>query len=106
MAPRTRTRARMPGSSQAGIRTAIRGGIGHNLPQEAPEAFAVAVVDVDGYPPTRELTRAYTGATGDPVRDRKPTVGATGGSMCTIESQLTRHDSVAARPEGQSGAGL
>src|SRR5438309_2084948 len=25
------------------------GGIGHNLPQEAPQAFAQAVVDVDGY---------------------------------------------------------
>lgn len=27
----------------------IKGGIGHNLPQEAPRAFAQAVVDVDGY---------------------------------------------------------
>ncbi len=27
----------------------IEGGIGHNLPQEAPEAFARAVVDVDSY---------------------------------------------------------
>ena len=27
----------------------IQGGIGHNLPQEAPQAFARAVVDVDGY---------------------------------------------------------
>jgi pimeloyl-ACP methyl ester carboxylesterase len=27
----------------------IQGGIGHNLPQEAPQAFAQAVVDVDGY---------------------------------------------------------
>jgi len=27
----------------------IRGGIGHNLPQEAPQAFAQAVVDVDAY---------------------------------------------------------
>ncbi len=27
----------------------ITGGIGHNLPQEAPRAFAEAVVDVDGY---------------------------------------------------------
>jgi pimeloyl-ACP methyl ester carboxylesterase len=27
----------------------IKGGIGHNLPQEAPHAFAKAVVDVDGY---------------------------------------------------------
>ena len=27
----------------------VSGGIGHNLPQEAPQAFAQAVVDVDGY---------------------------------------------------------
>ena len=27
----------------------IDGGIGHNLPQEAPHAFAQAIVDVDGY---------------------------------------------------------
>jgi pimeloyl-ACP methyl ester carboxylesterase len=27
----------------------ISGGVGHNLPQEAPEAFAEAVVDVDNY---------------------------------------------------------
>jgi len=27
----------------------VNGGIGHNLPQEAPQAFAKAVVDVDGY---------------------------------------------------------
>jgi pimeloyl-ACP methyl ester carboxylesterase len=27
----------------------VSGGIGHNLPQEAPEAFAKAVVDVDGF---------------------------------------------------------
>jgi len=27
----------------------ITGGIGHNLPQEAPQAFAQAVLDVDGY---------------------------------------------------------
>jgi pimeloyl-ACP methyl ester carboxylesterase len=25
----------------------ITGGIGHNLPQEAPQAFAQAVIDVD-----------------------------------------------------------
>lgn len=29
----------------------ISGGIGHNLPQEAPQAFAQAVIDVDGYRP-------------------------------------------------------
>jgi pimeloyl-ACP methyl ester carboxylesterase len=27
----------------------IEGGVGHNLPQEAPQAFAKAVVDVDGF---------------------------------------------------------
>jgi hypothetical protein len=27
----------------------INGGIGHNQPQEAPQAFAKAVVDVDGF---------------------------------------------------------
>jgi hypothetical protein len=27
----------------------IEGGIGHNLPQEAPQPFAEAVVEVDGY---------------------------------------------------------
>jgi pimeloyl-ACP methyl ester carboxylesterase len=27
----------------------IKGGVGHNLPQEAPQAFAKAVVDVDRF---------------------------------------------------------
>lgn len=27
----------------------VTGGVGHNLPQEAPHAFADAVVAVDGY---------------------------------------------------------
>jgi len=27
----------------------VDGGIGHNLPQEAPHAFAQAVIDVDTY---------------------------------------------------------
>ena len=27
----------------------IKGGVGHNLPQEAPQAFAKAVLDVDRY---------------------------------------------------------
>ena len=27
----------------------IEGGVGHNLPQESPQAFAEAVVDVGGY---------------------------------------------------------
>ena len=31
------------------VHKTIAGGIGHNLPQEAPEAFAAAVVEVDGY---------------------------------------------------------
>jgi pimeloyl-ACP methyl ester carboxylesterase len=26
----------------------LTGGIGHNLPQEAPEAFAQAIIDVEG----------------------------------------------------------
>lgn len=30
----------------------ITGGVGHNLPQEAPEAFAKAVVDVDAFNPS------------------------------------------------------
>jgi len=30
----------------------IEGGIGHNLPQEAPQAFAQAIVEVDGYVPS------------------------------------------------------
>jgi pimeloyl-ACP methyl ester carboxylesterase len=27
----------------------IAGGVGHNLPQEAPQAFAEAVIEVDGF---------------------------------------------------------
>jgi pimeloyl-ACP methyl ester carboxylesterase len=27
----------------------IKGGVGHNLPQEAPQAFAEAVLEVDSY---------------------------------------------------------
>jgi pimeloyl-ACP methyl ester carboxylesterase len=27
----------------------IEGGVGHNLPQEAPQAFAKAVIEVDGF---------------------------------------------------------
>jgi hypothetical protein len=27
----------------------ISGGVGHNLPQEAPQAFAQTVADADGY---------------------------------------------------------
>ena len=40
----------MPRNSRANMRTGlITGGIGHNLPQEAPHAFAEAVVEVDGF---------------------------------------------------------
>ena len=36
-----------PRNSRANIRTGlIKGGVGHNLPQEAPQAFAEAIVDV------------------------------------------------------------
>jgi pimeloyl-ACP methyl ester carboxylesterase len=35
--------------SRAYSHRTIAGGIGHNLPQEAPQAFAEAVVEVDGY---------------------------------------------------------
>ena len=39
-----------PRNSRANMNTGlITGGIGHNLPQEAPQAFAQAVIDVDGY---------------------------------------------------------
>ncbi len=31
------------------VHRTIKGGIGHNLPQEAPESFAEAVTEVDGY---------------------------------------------------------
>jgi pimeloyl-ACP methyl ester carboxylesterase len=31
------------------VHRTISGGVGHNLPQEAPEAFAEAVVEVDGF---------------------------------------------------------
>ena len=27
----------------------ITGGVGHNLPQEAPQAFAQAIIDVEAY---------------------------------------------------------
>jgi hypothetical protein len=31
------------------IHAIVEGGIGHNLPQEAPQAFAEAIIDVDGF---------------------------------------------------------
>ena len=39
-------RAKFPGKY---AHRTISGGVGHNLPQEAPQAFAQAIVDVDGY---------------------------------------------------------
>ena len=39
----------------------IEGGIGHNLPQEAPQAFAQAVIDVGGYLPTAPTALAAAG---------------------------------------------
>jgi hypothetical protein len=30
----------------------VKGGVGHNLPQEAPAAFAQAIMDVDRYSQT------------------------------------------------------
>ena len=38
----------------------IAGGIGHNLAQEAPQAFAQAVIDVDGYSPMKITGEAAT----------------------------------------------
>ena len=47
MARRTRTPAPMPRNSPGKYEhRLITGGIGHNLPQEAPQAFAEAVIDV------------------------------------------------------------
>jgi len=39
----------IPGGRPAVLGEDERGGIGHNLPQEAPQAFAQAVIDVDGF---------------------------------------------------------
>ena len=49
MAHHTRTPVPMPKNSQANIHRIIKGGIGHNVPQEAPQDFAKAVVEVDSY---------------------------------------------------------
>ena len=49
-ARRIRSRAPTPANSPARYEhRTITGGIGHNLPQEAPQAFAEAVIDVAGY---------------------------------------------------------
>ena len=45
-------RTLIPAPTSINLRAAqrtIKGGIGHNLPQEAPQAFAHAVLDIDGY---------------------------------------------------------
>ena len=38
--------AKFPGKYEHRV---IEGGVGHNLPQEAPQAFAQAVIDVDAF---------------------------------------------------------
>jgi pimeloyl-ACP methyl ester carboxylesterase len=45
-APSTAYRNKFPGKYDFRL---ITGGVGHNLPQEAPQAFAQAVIDVDAY---------------------------------------------------------
>jgi pimeloyl-ACP methyl ester carboxylesterase len=45
-APSTAYRAKFSGKYEYRL---ITGGVGHNLPQEAPEAFAKAIVDVDQF---------------------------------------------------------
>ena len=45
-APNTAYRDKFSGKYEYRL---ITGGVGHNLPQEAPQAFAQAVIDVDGY---------------------------------------------------------
>ena len=40
----------MPGNSRADYaHRLITGGVGHNLPQEAPQAFAQAIIDVNAF---------------------------------------------------------
>ena len=45
-APSTAYRAKFSGKYEHRI---ITGGVGHNMPQEAPEEFAKAIIDVDGW---------------------------------------------------------
>jgi pimeloyl-ACP methyl ester carboxylesterase len=45
-APAAAYRSKFSGKYDARL---ITGGVGHNLPQEAPQAFAQAVIDVDGF---------------------------------------------------------
>jgi hypothetical protein len=56
MARHTLTPVPMPGKFSGKYENRIiKGGIGHNLPQEAPKDFAQAVIDVDRFliQPTR-----------------------------------------------------
>ncbi len=46
---RLRTEHPMPGKSPDKYSHRILKGIGHNVPEEDPQAFAKAVVEVDGY---------------------------------------------------------
>ena len=51
----------------------ITGGVGHNLPQEAPQAFAEAVIEVD------EIREAYPGASfGRSLAFKRPSRGGKG----------------------------
>ena len=45
----------------------IKGGIGHNLPQEAPQAFAEAVIDVDGADRADRAGPTRAGPSGDGI---------------------------------------
>ena len=45
---RTRTHVYAKKFSGKYVHRVIKGGIGHNLPQEAPQAFAEAVIEADG----------------------------------------------------------
>jgi pimeloyl-ACP methyl ester carboxylesterase len=45
MAHHIQTSAPMPRNTRANL----KGGVGHNLPQEAPQAFAKAIIDVDSF---------------------------------------------------------
>ena len=69
--------APMPRSSRAGTtHRLITGGIGHNLPQEAPQAFAKAVIDADGGLSIHSMPRS----------------GAAGPRLCRDPSMKERHD--------------
>ncbi len=44
-----RERRSFVGTAAMTLAATHQGGVGHNLPQEAPQAFAEAVVEVEGY---------------------------------------------------------